>query len=129
MPIDYKEYPKEWKWLTAQPRKAAGDKCELCFAPNRELIIRDKEYKYPWIGGDDIDVLELDDGEGNGGKKLKKIILTVHHIDNNKKNNSIHNLIVLCQRCHLRLDRGIHLRNRKARRIRELSTTIGKLEL
>lgn len=30
-------------------------------------------------------------------------ILTVHHLDRNKKNNSEDNLIALCQRCHLRL--------------------------
>ena len=28
-------------------------------------------------------------------------ILTVHHIDGNKKNDDPRNLIALCQRCHL----------------------------
>ena len=35
--------------------------------------------------------------------KLKKGSLIVHHIDFNKRNNSINNLVSLCRTCHLKL--------------------------
>ena len=40
-------------------------------------------------------------------------LLDVHHIDGNRKNNDITNLIVLCVRCHAKITRGIcRLENR-----------------
>jgi len=35
--------------------------------------------------------------------------LTVHHIDGNTENNEEYNLVVLCQRCHLRVQNKIFL--------------------
>lgn len=37
------------------------------------------------------------------GKHRKDVILHIHHIDQNKKNNNINNLIPLCILCHTRL--------------------------
>jgi hypothetical protein len=34
-------------------------------------------------------------------------LLDVHHVDENKKNNYIDNLIVLCVRCHAKITRGV----------------------
>ena len=107
MPCNYKEYPENWKWLTKQLRESVGDKCELCYAPNGETVARlTGEYLHPW------DLLSECDPCGIDFKKTK-IILTVHHIDSDKKNNVRQNLIVLCQRCHLRLDLNKHMRKRK----------------
>ena len=88
MPINYKEYPKNWKWLSKQIRKREGDKCYFCFARNGQKH---------WLTG-------------------SKVVLTVHHIDGDKKNNKPLNLIALCQRCHLRLDLEKHIKNRKRTR-------------
>ena len=85
MPCDYKEYPENWKWLSKQIRQRNDGKCELCDAENG---------KPHWKTG-------------------SKVILTVHHIDSDKSNNSELNLISLCQRCHLRLDLEKHIKNRK----------------
>jgi 5-methylcytosine-specific restriction endonuclease McrA len=84
MPINYKNYPKEWKIISKAIIKKQDNKCYLCPAEN---------YKPHWKTG-------------------SKVILTVHHIDGNKKNSSKYNLIALCQRCHLRLDLERHLSKR-----------------
>jgi len=111
MPINYKDYPKNWKWLSRQIIKDAGNRCELCFAPNGILVERDKTRKYPWYEYD-ISTSE---------NKPTKIILTVHHIDSNKINSKKQNLIALCQRCHLRLDLQKHMKNRaESRRLQAI---------
>jgi len=105
MPCDYKEYPINWKWLSKQVIHDAGNKCELCGAPNGISVVRPdkKDSSYPWYIAPN----------GYSGRRTK-IILTVHHIDGDKKNNSKHNLIALCQKCHLRLDLSKHLKNKTA---------------
>lgn len=115
MPCDYKEYPDNWKWLSKQIIADAGDRCELCYAPNHEMIVRDKNSGYPWQLAENC-------GDGHYYPKLTKVILTVHHIDSDKKNNTKHNLIALCQRCHLRLDIGKHIRNRKQKKTKNANT-------
>jgi hypothetical protein len=107
MPCNYKEYPDNFKWLSRQIISDAGNRCELCYAPNGELIYRDKAWRYPWKVAADIDAEEFH------GRKSTKIVLTVHHIDGDKQNSAKQNLIALCQRCHLRLDIGKHMANRR----------------
>ena len=99
-PCDYKQYSKDWKLISKNIITASGNKCELCFAPNECTVNRSTRVQYPW---------EL---AHQGGGKETKIVLTVHHIDGDKKNNSRHNLIALCARCHLRIDIGRHIKNR-----------------
>jgi len=85
MPMDYSKYAKNWKEISKQTILNAENRCELCHAENG---------KPHWLTG-------------------SKVVLTVHHIDRDKKNNSKYNLIALCQRCHLRLDLELHISNRK----------------
>jgi 5-methylcytosine-specific restriction endonuclease McrA len=80
MPMDKKNYHPSWDLISKAVRLKANDKCELCHADNGENH---------WFTG-------------------SKVVLTVHHIDRDKKNNSRQNLIALCQRCHLRLDLEYH---------------------
>ena len=103
MPINYKDYPQEWKVISKEIMRRQSDKCGLCYAPNGVYVQRIYGAEYPWYK-----VVNAKEGD-------TKIVLTVHHIDCNKENNSRVNLIALCQRCHLRLDLGLHLRNRKAK--------------
>jgi 5-methylcytosine-specific restriction endonuclease McrA len=86
MPINYKNYPPDWKSIRQRILKRAGNKCELCPAENG---------KPHW-------------------KTKSKVVLTIHHIRG--KHSTDLNLIALCQRCHLRLDLEKHIRNREARR-------------
>ena len=84
MPIDISNYPFQWSIISLEVRKKAKNCCELCGTEN---------YKPHW-------------------KTKSKVVLTVHHIDGNTKNNSYYNLIALCQRCHLRLDAEKHFGKR-----------------
>jgi len=91
MPINYKDYSNNWKWLSKQIRQREGNKCYFCGAENG---------KPHWKTG-------------------SKVVLTVHHIDGDKTNNNLLNLLALCQRCHLRLDLLKHITNRKTRQERK----------
>ncbi len=91
MPIkDRSKYPSNWKQITAFQRLRAGDKCELCGAAQGKA--------HPVTGS--------------------KVVLTVHHIERGigAEEHEYPNLIVLCQRCHLRLDLRKHISNAKATR-------------
>jgi len=86
MPIDYSEYHPKWKLISKLIRfRRAGNKCEWCGAANYE--------PHPVTGS--------------------KVVLTVAHIDHDKKNNRFSNLAALCQRCHLAHDLPHHINNRK----------------
>jgi len=78
--MNKKDYHIDWDLISKIVRLEAGNKCELCPAENG---------KKHWLTG-------------------SKVVLTVHHIDSDKTNNSKQNLIALCQRCHLRLDLEHH---------------------
>lgn len=71
--ISFEPYGEEWtKELREQVRKRDNRKCRLC-----GLIEKFHKSEYGWS-------------------------LSVHHIDYNKRNHSIENLITLCIRCHTR---------------------------
>lgn len=115
MPCDYKQYPKNWKRIVAHLKNTRGDRCELCFAPNGAQVWRDfsPQIMHPWYPKYLIPKECMDRHEG----RFTKIIITTHHIDSDKKNNHPHNLILLCQRCHLKLDMQKHMRRRKERKV------------
>lgn len=107
-PIDYSLYPKNWK-SEIRPRilSRAGDRCEECGVPNRQLIYRDEKGWHLAPEGHESDAMALD------GVKFVMIILTIAHLDHDIENNEDENLKALCQRCHLRKDKGQHSRTRK----------------
>lgn len=109
MPCNYSEYPDNWRWLSRQIIADAGNKCELCYAPNGALICREKHNLYPWRLATGIDKIDFKDGRQ---PKITKVVLTVHHIDSDKTNSTKQNLLACCQRCHLRLDLHKHMTNR-----------------
>jgi hypothetical protein len=97
MPIDYTEYPDNWKEISEYIRfERAGNKCETCGAEN---------YKPHPITG-------------------SKVVLTVAHISHDKDDvrysadkydptDEENNLVAECQRFHLTRDAKLHARNRK----------------
>lgn len=117
MPIDYRNYPDNWKELSRWIREdRAKGKCEDCGAPNGEYICRKQDDPYRWI-----DAELLTDTGGEGGiyedySMAVKVVLTVAHLwrkectCDHKCGNPEH-LKALCQRCHLVYDLPHHMRN------------------
>lgn len=116
MPIDYKEYHPKWSLISRLIRFIrAGNKCEWCGAPNGVIGFRKDGKFIPIEKGTQV-TKEM---------KLFRVVLTVAHLDHNKKNNRFWNLKALCQRCHLGHDIKHHIFNRKyGRKTKELN---GKL--
>jgi hypothetical protein len=112
MPCDYSTYHPEWKRISRGVIKAAGNRCALCYAPNGVEIVRSSlGGLYPWT--------LYKDGPLLASERKVPVVLTVHHINGNKKDNSKNNLIALCQRCHLKLDMAKHVANRRKNKLQE----------
>jgi hypothetical protein len=113
MPIDYKEYPANWKTeIRPAVLERARNACEACSAPNHQIIYRPEKGKPDWKiapEGFEGDVMVMD------GVKFTKIILTIAHLDHDKLNHDVKldRLKALCQRCHLLYDIEHHKANRK----------------
>lgn len=113
MPIDYSEYPPNWKTeIRPAVLARANNCCEDCGAPNHQLIYRLEKGKSDWAlapEGHEADAMFID------GIKFTKIILTIAHLDHDKLNHnvSLDRLKALCQRCHLLYDKNLHASNRK----------------
>ena len=112
MPIDYNQYPKNWKTeIRPKVLERANNCCEFCGVENHRFIHRfgkgqdDWEY-YP--EGMMAENYVLD------GRKATKIILTIAHLDHDKLNHdvAIDRLRALCQKCHLQYDIKHHVSNR-----------------
>lgn len=88
MPVDRRLYPPDWKDIAHSAKIRAGWKCELCGAEH---------------------------GKPNP-RTGSKVVLTVHHLDFDPSCADPNDLIVVCQRCHLRLDKGNHARHRRENR-------------
>ncbi|NJO88946.1 MAG: hypothetical protein HC831_08305 [Chloroflexia bacterium] len=87
MPINYKDYHPKWKLIRRLILRRAGNRCERCGIPNYTRY----------------------QSEG----RLKKVILTIAHLDRDVNNNRFSNLESWCQRCHLNYDRGDNLAKMK----------------
>lgn len=112
MPINYKEYPKNWKTeIRPAILERAKNCCEFCGVKNHAIIhrfgkgINDFEY---WPEGMESEIWTLE------GKKSTKVILTIAHLNHDKLNHDIdlETLKALCQKCHLQYDINHHVSNR-----------------
>jgi 5-methylcytosine-specific restriction endonuclease McrA len=117
MPIDYKEYPSNWK-TEIRPTILERDNhcCKFCGVKNHSIIhrfgkgINDWEY---WPEGMESEAWSLD------GLKSTKIVLTIAHLDQDKTNNDYDNLAALCQKCHLGIDLRHHMANARETMIKK----------
>jgi hypothetical protein len=99
-------YPPEWhSFLKAEVRRLAGHRCARCRHP-----YRNKEHgSGEWSPCDEL----CDHG---GPLRFGEVvqarwrILTVHHLDGDKLNCRWWNLAALCQRCHLRVQMTVQMR-------------------
>lgn len=127
MPIDYKQYPANWKTeIRPAVMQRAGEvregnkitteaACEECGAKNKSWIIRgtaaEFEYCADWL-------LAQQNSFGfyrtyNAGDGRIKVVLTVAHLDHDSANHNVQidRLRAWCQRCHLNYDREHHREN------------------
>lgn len=141
MPIDYNDYPSNWK-TEIRPRilERANNCCERCGVRNHAWIVRkpasadylyydenaDCMYTYP--NGTRIRLSELPDGYNYD--KPVRVVLTIHHIGvdypdgmpgnpHDKMDCRPENLTALCQRCHLKADMTTHIENAKITRSKQ----------
>ena len=121
MPIDYKNYPANWKTVIRPAILArANDCCEFCKENNQKVRNRTLGFRGENDAWNEIEVsmqgdVDAEDAQ-NMGYKVVKIVLTIAHLDHNIQNNSYDNLAALCQRCHNRLDVHDRVKNRKETR-------------
>jgi predicted amidophosphoribosyltransferase len=130
MPIDYTNYPKNWKSkIRPEILERAHHKCECCGVENYKAIFRG----FMNIEGKKTEIYQTFEGYIHNASDSKylftdtcadivplgkeeaiKVVLTIAHLDHNVENNGYSNLKAMCQRCHLRYDKHHHIKNRKA---------------
>jgi hypothetical protein len=127
MPIDYKEYPTDWKEISLRIRERDGNKCKCCGIRNHAIIERLRNGRWRYISEIEYDMIHSkvwDSGYSRTGaiKALgfTRVVLTVAHLNHIKHDVRDENLQALCQACHLKLDIHHHVFNRRyGRKARE----------
>lgn len=114
MPIDYKNYPANWKTeIVPRILKRAENKCEFCGVENKSIGYRDFEgkfYSYEQIeellGSKGYDIFCYELSNVGVDQQPITIILTIAHLDHDPENWEVEDdrLAALCQRCHLKYD-------------------------
>lgn len=118
MPFHKERYPDNWKQISLAIRERARQQCEWCGVKNGAIGARDKHGV--WHDEDNIHHMNSDTGYLLFGDfpDMRRIVLTVAHIDHDTMNNDPSNLAALCQKCHLGHDREQHTRNAARTRLR-----------
>ncbi len=132
MPINYANYPPNWK-TEIRPRILARAKycCERCNIKNHIWVVRGRfngAEAYEDIEGDIYSAADSSlIGSGIGGiechidKMAIRVVLTIAHLNHNISDNRDENLAALCQRCHNRHDAKYRASNRMKK--------VGQIEL
>jgi hypothetical protein len=117
MPMDKRNYPKEWPQISAAIRERARQRCERCGVQNGAIGWRDDDANrtfHPEPIGDTASAACQE-----AGVKLIRIVLTVAHLNHDTMDSDPGNLQALCQLCHNRLDaplRAIHAAETRRRK-------------
>ena len=124
MPIDYKNYPANWKTeIRPAILTRAFNHCEFCNIKNKLIVIRGEYGSREVYQDEDGFIFNANTSEKIGADYLGtvgdnpfvEIVLTVAHLDHDTTNNDYSNLRALCQRCHNRYDRKNRNANRAAK--------------
>lgn len=100
MPIDYKNYPANWRAISWRLRRErAGNQCEWCGAKNHAIHPETGAYVVLTVAH-----LGIDKPDGTPGDKTDLADCREE------------NLAALCQRCHLNYDRPEHWQTRWRKR-------------
>ena len=140
MPIDYKEYPPNWKEIRERILLRADNCCEWCGLANKaqgyRIMIQDMKGKWVWLEGVLVHNKQffkekyyrkqelLDKSFAYFVQMFKiverktKIVLTIAHLDHDKENWEVtdERLAALCQLCHLMYDVKHKQEKRKKKR-------------
>lgn len=92
-------YPDNWKFISDDVCRRAGHRCIRCGHPYRKGAHGNGQ----WTPCDEKCNHKGPISTINGVIHAEWRILTVHHFDGNKSNCEWHNLLALCQRCHLQI--------------------------
>ena len=122
MPIRQSErhrYPSNWPEISLRVRARAGNRCEFCGVANSALgawfegRFHKAEPKGTGLRDDPRqgEVFPCRHGDSVVWTRVRRIVLTVAHMDHQPENCADENLRALCQRCHLAYDRTHHVRN------------------
>jgi len=134
MPIDYSNYPKNWKTkIRPDILFRANNRCEFCLVKNYSYVFRGTYNDMEVYQTSTCEVFDADNGKriadkvkgvgvyvkpksGNVCEKAVRIVLTIMHLDHDITNNCYSNLAAGCQRCHNRYDAKNRAANRKAKK-------------
>ena len=131
MPINYKLYPSNWKSeIRPSILKRANNCCEFCKVANYSVYVLENNNRV-FLKPSTVANFYLCSDEKKrmvgktGNWVLKKVVLTISHLDHDISNNCPTNLKALCQKCHLSHDKDHHRKNAR----QTLKTKKGLLEL
>jgi hypothetical protein len=130
MPINYKEYPKNWLTEIRPAILArAGNCCEFCGVANGVEGWRGNDGKfYTFLEvenaleryGYDLfeNALKRHIDKDGRAKRMTKIVLTIAHLNHDKENHDVayETLAALCQGCHLKYDLKRHMEKARLNR-------------
>ena len=120
MPIDYNDYPDDWKTVIRPAiLERAKSCCEQCgvhdkmwvwYHPSLHYIFsQDVEDAIRWYGADEYTLhMHSEETPANG----YTVCLTISHTNHDITDNDYDNLLALCQTCHLRHDTKYHTMNK-----------------
>jgi hypothetical protein len=125
MPINYKDYPADWKERRARVLDRDNHSCATCGARNGSLGYHNADGSWTETHTNEERIARnLKTCKGGG---ITRIVLTVAHLKRTTGDDSIdgpidcpdEDLSALCQRHHLALDKGRHTRKAKVTRQRK----------
>jgi hypothetical protein len=118
-------YGHHWR-TNIRPRilDRAGRRCELCRAPDRQVVIRYDELPGWWFDIKSGDAFRPDGSlaatvrgsEMPDTYRLVKIVITVAHLNHVAGDDRDENLKAMCQWCHLNYDKEHHHETRAHRK-------------
>jgi len=110
-PENKHRYPANWKEIRDRVVLDAMDRCEDCGVANGTKGYRGLDGEFHALGEQPAvqrAVAECIEAVCPS-HSLFRIVLTVHHLDEQPENNAPDNLVALCQKCHLDKHRpGLH---------------------
>ena len=108
MPIDYRNYPKDWKHRRRRILARAANRCEHCDVRNYSVIQRFDGAEYRTLKWCDSFQEAREQKMAHIAMAPTPIIvvLTLAHLDHDEWNHDVEDsrLAALCQRCHFHYD-------------------------